>query len=313
MKTTKRKIFALFAAISVLITGLMLSACGTDSKGSGAADTESTSKAAPAVEDDTFDDAPDLPHEDTNPNTDPSDEEPEAQTSAVITNAVVVSAHHNQGTDRVIFECGAVLEGYPGGYAPFKFSVPAAAIEFKPDEIGFDGLAGVLIDIEFSGIFEESYPMGAVGVTKVICVGVAAEQEAFDECKALFDELIAEPESCVQQGWIVENAYIISARELEGGEKVSIIADAQLGTCGMKDTVEIIIDKNKIKDEDGNPINPLEVEPGRCIEFAYLEESYTEQGSPIFCTIEDANYLIIRKDSEKVSAATLEALEGYNK
>lgn len=425
MNTTKKRLIAAAAAVSVLLSTALLSACNVESPVGKGADANSTAPHAPIATDDILDDTPAPQTEDTNPNTDPGD-------VSVISDAVVVSAHHNLGSDRVIFECAAVLVGYPSGYSPFEFSVPASAIEFKADKIAFeelegkliriefsgevldsypaqlpevtkatysglsadkdifdeckdlylmpieepmdddtapvtiqncvvvsseyyretgrvgfkcaailqgypggytpftfsvpasavefvankiafDKLEGKLIDIEFSGLFQETYPMGAAGVTKVTYNGSSADKDAFDDSKAVFDilDFEEEPESCIQPVFIVDNAYVVRTEEMWDGENASILAYAQVGTCGVKDLVEIVLPKKNIKDENGKVVSVSDIEVGRCIEFAFKKISEGLAGSPVFIA-SGIDYFTVKSESVEVSEETIKsALDAY--
>lgn len=304
MKTTKQKILAAALTAAVIMSNLLLAACDTESQKSPASGKDRTSPNPMAVENDVFDD--DAHPEDVNPNTDPADDPIDIK-NAILDDVVVVSVSENEETGRVNFSCGAVIEGYPGGYSPFTFSIEANAIDLSAGEITLDELFGKLIKIEYSGIFMESYPMGAAGVTRVIYSGETATEEAFNECLSLFnfDDYISDETSCVQEAYIVDNAYVIRTEEMWDGENASILAYAQMGTCGMKDLVEIILPLNKVKDENGNTVSVLDIDVGRCIEFAYTDVTENVAGSPVFNV--EVDYLIVKAESVEVSQDTLNA------
>lgn len=317
MKTTKQKLTALAAAVSVFLSAALFSACGVESPADGKATPNDPAPNSPVVED-IFDDSIAQPAEDINPNTDP-DTNPDANPDtdpdglSVITDAVVVSAHHNQGSDRVIFQCAAILVGYPGGYSPFEFGVPAGSIEFKADEVPFEELEGKLVNIEFDGAFLETYPLGVSGVTKVIYSGSLAEQGEFAECKAVYSifDFDEEPESCIKEMYIADNAYVVKTEELWDGERAVILAYAQMGPCGLKDLVEIVIPKNDIKDENGEIVSVSDIEVGRCIEFDFSDVGSKAGGSPVF-TVEGISYLTVKSESVEVSEETVKAaLDAY--
>lgn len=301
MKTTKQKILAAALTAAVIMSNLLLAACDTESPESPASGKDRTSSNPPAVVNDVFDDTPQPA--DTNPNTDP-DNEPSTDTadSVVLDNVVVVSVSENPETGKVSFSCGAVIEGYPGGYSPFTFAVDAGAIESDEALASIDDLFGKLIKIEYSGIFMESYPMGAAGVTRVIYSGETASEEVFNECLSLFS---FDDQSCVQEAYVVDNAYVIRTEEMWDGKNASILAYAQMGTCGMKDLVEIIMPLDRVKDENGNTVSVANIGVGRCIEFAYTDVTENEAGSPVFNVKVD--YLTVKQESVEVSEETLNA------
>lgn len=213
----------------------------------------------------------------------------------IINNAVVVSAQHNQGSDRVIFECAAILPGYPGGYSPFSFSVPADAVECEHDVMPFDKMEGLIVNIEFSGVFRETYPMSAVDVTRVAYGDALAVPEVLDECKALFNSFLPESdEDCIREMYICDG-YIINA--VTADDHAFIYASARLGTCGLKDSCIFSVSLDKLLDENGNKIKPEDIQPGQELEFAY---DGTSTGNDIF-ELKNVEYATVKATNAGIS------------
>lgn len=220
---------------------------------------------------------------------------------ATISNAVVVYKSVLHELDLCSFSCVSDLDG-SGSIEPFTLSVKLSDIVNENGEpVDAENESITSIDIEFDGEIMESYPAQLGTVNRVIIknsVDVTFEQ--MDEYEKLFSFDDCQGE---QTAYIVDNAYVIRTEELWDGKNASILAYAQMGTCGIKDLVEIIMPLNKIRDENGNAISVSGLEAGRCIEFAYTSVTEGEAGSPVFNV--KADYLTVKAESVEVSEETI--------
>lgn len=220
---------------------------------------------------------------------------------ATISNAVVVYKSVLHELDLCSFSCVSDLDG-SGSIEPFTLSVKLSDIVNENGEpVDAENESITSIDIEFGGEIMESYPAQLGTVNRVIIknsVDVTFEQ--MDEYEKLFSFDDCQGE---QTTYIVDNAYVIRTEELWDGKNASILAYAQMGTCGIKDLVEIIMPLNKIRDENGNTISVSGLEAGRCIEFAYTSVTEGEAGSPVFNV--KADYITVKAESVEVSEETI--------
>lgn len=220
---------------------------------------------------------------------------------ATISNAVVVYKSVLHELDLCSFSCVSDLDG-SGSIEPFTLSVKLSDIVNENGEpVDAENESITSIDIEFDGEIMESYPAQLGTVNRVIIknsVDVTFEQ--MDEYEKLFSFDDCQGE---QTTYIVDNAYVIRTEELWDGKNASILAYAQMGTCGIKDLVEIIMPLNKIRDENGNTISVSGLEAGRCIEFAYTSVTEGEAGSPVFNV--KADYITVKAESVEVSEETI--------
>lgn len=270
MKTTK-KILSMLLAFAMICT--LLAACGTDTpSGSTTGSNGGEGNNADVV--DTLE-APESPnaHIDQNPDTDPPEDYPDGSEvdtfdgveTVTIENAVVVSAAKYAESEKIGFSCAAIIDGYPDGYSPFTFSVPTSAIEGEYDPEKLEDLAGTIVNIDFDGLFMESYPMQIGGVTKVSITGEKADDDTMNECKSCFVfENCIEENMYICEGWIVK----VEMAPDDSGNAV-IYAMVQLGECGVKDYVKLGFPAEKIRNEAGETVDIESIAQGTCFEFAY--------------------------------------------
>lgn len=220
---------------------------------------------------------------------------------ATISNAVVVYKSVLHELDLCSFSCVSDLDG-SGSIEPFTLSVKLSDIVNENGEpVDAENESITSIDIEFNGEIMETYPAQLGTVNRVIIKNsVDVTMEQMDEYEKLFSFDDCQGE---QTAYIVDNAYVIRTEELWDGKNASILAYAQMGTCGIKDLVEIIMPLNKIRDENGNAISVSGLEAGRCIEFAYTSVTEGEAGSPVFNI--KADYLTVKAESVEVSEETI--------
>lgn len=220
---------------------------------------------------------------------------------ATISNAVVVYKSVLHELDLCSFSCVSDLDG-SGSIEPFTLSVKLSDIVNENGEpVDAENESITSIDIEFDGEIMDSYPAQLGTVNRVIIKNsVDVTMEQMDEYEKLFSFDDCQGE---QTAYIVDNAYVIRTEELWDGKNASILAYAQMGTCGIKDLVEIIMPLNKIRDENGNAISVSGLEAGRCIEFAYTSVTEGEAGSPVFNI--KADYLTVKAESVEVSEETI--------
>lgn len=220
---------------------------------------------------------------------------------ATISNAVVVYKSVLHELDLCSFSCVSDLDG-SGSIEPFTLSVKLSDIVNENGEpVDAENESITSIDIEFGGEIMESYPAQLGTVNRVVVKKTdEISKEQMDEYEKLFSFDDCQGE---QTAYIVDNAYVIRTEELWDGKNASILAYAQMGTCGIKDLVEIIMPLNKIRDENGNAISVSGLEAGRCIEFAYTSVTEGEAGSPVFNV--KADYLTVKAESVEVSEETI--------
>lgn len=286
MKTTK-KILAMLLALAMI---MLLAACGTDTPaGNVTASNGGEGNNLDIVDTPDTPDSPNSPdtHIDRNPNTDPPVDSPDGsevdtfdETETVtLENAVVVSATMYAESEKIGFSCAAIIEGYPGGYSPFTFAVPTSDIEGEYDPKKLEDLTGAIVNIDFDGIFMETYPLQIAGVTKVAITGERADDNVYNECLATFsfDDCIEE-EMLICEGWIVK-----AEADPDNPDNAVIYAMVQLGTCGVKDYVILGYPIEKIRNEAGETVDINSIEPGACFEFAYDGSMISSiDGKPIF-------------------------------
>ncbi len=262
MKTTK-KILSMLLAFAMICA--LLAACGTDTPAG-------STTGSNGGEGNNLDIAVDT-QIDQNPDTDPPEDYPDGSEvdtfdeveTVTIENAVVVSATKHNDSDTIGFSCAAIIEGYPGGYSPFTFSVPTSAIEGEYDPEKLEDLAGAIVNIDFDGLFMESYPMQIGGVTKVSITGEKADDDTMNECKSCFVV-----ESCIEETMYICEGWIVKAEAASDDSGNAVIyAMVQLGTCGVKDYVKIGYPIEKIRNEAGETVDIASIAPGTCFEFAY--------------------------------------------
>ncbi len=265
MKTTK-KILSMLLAFAMICT--LLAACSSDTP-------NGSTTGSNGGEGNNYDvvDAPIDTPVDQNPDTDPPEDYqdgPEADTfdeveTVTIENAVVVSAAKYEDSDKIGFSCAAIIEGYPSGYSPFTFAVPISAIEGEYDPDKLEDLAGAIVNIDFDGVFMDSYPMQIGGVTKVSITGEKAADDVLNECKSgfVFD-------SCIEENMYICEGWIVKAEAASDNSGNAVIyAMVQLGDCGVKDYVKLGYPAEKIRNEAGETVDIANIEPGTCFEFAY--------------------------------------------
>ncbi len=270
MKTTK-KILSMLLAFAMICA--LLTACGTDApNGSTTGSNGGEGNNADVVDTPESPESPDT-HIDQNPDTDPPEDKSDGSEddtfdevdSATIENAVVVSATKYEDSDKIGFSCAAIIEGYPGGYSPFTFSVPTSAIEGEYDPKKLEDLTGAIVNIDFDGVFMESYPMQIGGVTKVSITGEKAADDVLNECKLGFVV-----DSCIEENMYICEGWIVKAEMASDDSGNAVIyATAQLGTCGVKDYVKLGFPAEKIRNEAGETVDIESIAPGTCFEFAY--------------------------------------------
>lgn len=235
---------------------------------------------------------------------------PSQEANATISGAVVVYKSVLSELDKCSFACVGDLNG-SGDLAPFTFAVPLSDIV---DEIGNtvdpQNEQIVSIDIEFGGEIMETYPAQLGSVKRIVVKSSDVSKEEIDEYEKMFNIDDSEPDSCEQTAYIVDNAYVIRTEEMWDGQNVSILAYAQMGTCGIKDLVEIVMPKSKVLDENNNQVNISDITVGRCIEFAYTNVTQGIAGSTVFNV--DVDYLTVTAQSVEVSDETIKtALDAW--
>lgn len=312
MKTTK-KILSMLLAIAVIT---LLAACASDTPGgstTGSNGGEGNNLGINAVDpidgEDTF--------IDQNPDTDPPIDSPDGSEvdtfdeveTATIEKAVVVSANKHTDSDTIGFSCAAVIEGYPGGYSPFTFSVPISVIEGEYDLEKLEDLTGEIVNIDFDGVFKESYPMQIGGVTKVSITGERVDDSTFNECQATFNF-----DDCIEETMYICEGWIVKAESASDGSGNAVIyAMAQLGTCGVKDYVKLGFPAEKIRNEAGEAVDIESIAPGTCFEFAY-DGSMTSpaEGKAIFeINWTDMDYVTIGTENVGYTAEQYAEYEAY--
>lgn len=221
--------------------------------------------------------------------------------NANISGAVVVFKSVLNEIEKCSFSCVGSLDS-SGVVTPFTFAVPLSDIVDESGEpVDPENAQIVTIDIEFNGEIMDTYPAQLGSVNRVVVKKPdEISKEQMDEYEKLFSFDDCQGE---QTAYIVDNAYVIRTEELWDGKNASILAYAQMGTCGIKDLVEIIMPLNKIRDENGNAISVSGLEAGRCIEFAYTSVTEGEAGSPVFNV--KADYLTVKAESVEVSEETI--------
>lgn len=265
MKTTK-KILSMLLAFAMICT--LLAACGTDTPNGSVTD----SNGGEGNNADVVDTPVDAPI-DQNPDTDPPEDHPDDSEvdafdevdPATIENAVIVSATKFAESEEIGFSCAAIIEVYPGGYSPFTFSVPTSAIEGEYDPEKLEDLTGAIVNIDFDGVFIESYPMQIGGVTKVSITGEKADDDTMNECKSgfVFD-------SCIEENMYICEGWIVKAEMASDDSGNAVIyAMVQLGECGVKDYVKLGFPAEKIRNEAGETVDLESIAQGTCFEFAY--------------------------------------------
>ncbi len=280
MKTTK-KILSMLLAFAMICT--LFTACGADTPagsvtGSNGGEGNNLDIAVDTPESPIAPDTPNSPdnpdmHIDQNPDTDPPEDSSDGseqdtfdeEESAAIENAVIVSTTKHNDSDTIGFSCAAIIEGYPGGYTPFTFSVPTSAIEGEYDPEKLEDLTGAIVNIDFEGDFMETYPLQIGEVTKVSITGERAEDDVLNECQSGFVV-----ESCIEENMYICEGWIVKAELASDDSGNAVIyAMVQLGTCGVKDYVKLGYPAEKIRNEAGETVDIESIAPGTCFEFAY--------------------------------------------
>lgn len=309
MKTTKKILTMLltFAMICSLVTACSSDTPDGSTTGSNGGEGNSLDIAV---------DAPDA-HIDRNPDTDPPADNSDGSgqdnfdevNAATIENAVVVSADMHTDSDAIGFSCVAIIEGYGEGYAPFTFSVPITAIEGGYDLEKLEDLTGAIVNIDFDGLFMESYPMQIDGVTKVSITGERADYVAYNDCLAAFSY-----DDCVVNTMYICEGWIVKAESASDDSGNAVIcAMVQLGGCGVKDYVKLVYPAEKICNEAGEAVDPESIAPGVCFEFAYNGGmTSSDDGKAIFEILrEDIDYVTIGSENVGYTAEQYAEFEAY--
>lgn len=315
MKTTK-KILSMLLAIAVIT---LLAACASDTPAgstTGSNGGEGNNLGINAVDpidgEDTF--------IDQNPDTDPPIDSPDGSEvdtfdeveTATIENAVVVGATKYNDPIMISFSCAAVIQGYGNEYTPFTFSVPMSEIEGEYDSEKLEELTGAIVNIDFDGLFMETFPLQIGEVNKVSITGERADVETIIECEEAFaieePEPSGIPEMLICEGWIVK-----AESASDGSGNAVIYAMAQLGTCGVKDYVKLGFPAEKIRNEAGEAVDIESIAPGTCFEFAY-DGSMTSpaEGKAIFeINWTDMDYVTIGTENVGYTAEQYAEYEAY--